>query len=44
MLHNAAAAFELREKSGRLPAPIDPDHKAAQFVDGGCAHHRFKAR
>jgi len=44
MLHNAAAVFELREKSGRLPAQIDPDHMAAQFGDGGCAQHRFKVR
>jgi hypothetical protein len=43
-LQKAAAAFELRKKTGRLPSPIDQDHRVAQFVEGNYAHHRYKSR
>lgn len=39
----AAASFELRRATGRLPIPIDPDHSIAQFIDGAYAVHRFKS-
>jgi GT2 family glycosyltransferase len=43
-LRRAAAAFELRQKTNRLPQPIDQDHVVGQFIDGGYARHRFAAR
>lgn len=44
VLQKAHAAFELRRKTGRLPTPIDPDHRVAQFVEGHYAPHRYKSR
>jgi GT2 family glycosyltransferase len=43
-LKKAYAAFELRRKTGRLPTPIDPDHRVAEFVEGAYAPHRFISR
>jgi hypothetical protein len=43
-LTKAAAAFELRVKTGRLPDQIDADHSVGQFIDGGYAPWRYKPR
>jgi GT2 family glycosyltransferase len=43
-LQKAAAAFEERNRAGKLPAPLDPDHKVGQFIAGAYATHRFKPR
>jgi GT2 family glycosyltransferase len=43
-LLRAAAAFELRQKTNRLPEPIDQDHVVGQFIEGAYARHRFAAR
>lgn len=43
-LQKAARAFDLRATQGRLPVPIDADHRVAQFIDGGYARHRFASR
>ena len=40
-LEKAATSFELRQKAGRLPTPIDPDHTVGQFVNNAYAAHRF---
>jgi Glycosyl transferase family 2 len=40
----AAAAFEERRQTGRLPAQLDPEHKVAQFFDGDYAKKRFQPR
>lgn len=37
----AVDEFRRREARGELPAPIDGDHRVAQFVDGTYATHRF---
>lgn len=37
----AVGEFEQRKKDGRLPTPIDPTHKVAQFLKGNYAVHRF---
>lgn len=37
----AVKDFEQRRSAGRLPNPIDPEHKVGQFVDGAYAPHRF---
>jgi GT2 family glycosyltransferase len=37
----AAAEYRKRQAEGRLPEPIDPKHRVAQFVDGYYAKHRF---
>lgn len=38
---DAAAAFAARRADGRLPVPLDPRHRVAQFVEGNYARHRF---
>jgi GT2 family glycosyltransferase len=43
-LQKAHAAFELRSKTDRLPAPIDQEHRVGQFIEGGYAAHRYKSR
>jgi GT2 family glycosyltransferase len=43
-LQKARAAFELRKKTDRLPAPIDQEHRVSQFVEGAYAPHRYKSR
>ncbi len=40
-LRRAWAEIRRREASGRLPSPLDPDGRVAQFVDGNYAKHRF---
>lgn len=40
-LRKALAEYEDRERSGRLPTPIDPGHRAASFVRDNYAEHRF---
>jgi GT2 family glycosyltransferase len=37
----AVSEFESRRDEGRLPAPIDSDHRVAQFISGNYAKHRF---
>ena len=37
----AIAEFRSRRSSGRLPVPIDSDHKVAEFVGGSYGAHRF---
>jgi GT2 family glycosyltransferase len=37
----AAAEYERRDRSGSLPAPLDPDHEVGQFVNGNYAIHRY---
>jgi GT2 family glycosyltransferase len=37
----AVAEFEARRREGRLPRPIDPDHKVAEFVRDNYAVHRY---
>jgi GT2 family glycosyltransferase len=37
----AAAEYRRRLEAGQLPAPIDPGHKVAQFIDGNYSRHRF---
>ena len=37
----AVAEYVTRQRDGRLPVPIDARHKAAQFVKGNYAVHRF---
>lgn len=41
-LKRAAAEFEKREKENRLPAPLDPKGKVAEFHDNYYAKHRYK--
>ncbi|KQP13575.1 glycosyltransferase [Pseudorhodoferax sp. Leaf267] len=40
-LQKAAATFEQRRAEGRLPCPLDTEHRVAQFVDDAYAAHRF---
>lgn len=40
-LRKALAEFADRERSGRLPVPIDPDRRVATFIRGNYAEHRF---
>ena len=40
-LLRAAEEFERRRDEGRLPVPIDADHRIAQFIKGNYAEHRF---
>jgi len=40
-VQRAVKDFEQRRSAGRLPGPIDPEHKCGQFVDGAYAPHRF---
>ncbi len=40
----AARAVDQRLKTGRMPKPIDPNHRVGQFIDGAYAVHRFPAR
>ena len=40
-LLQAAQAYERRQTEGRLPAPLDPEHRIAEFVDDQYAQHRF---
>jgi len=37
----AMATFEQRRDEGKLPAPVDPDHRVGQFINGFYAKHRF---
>jgi GT2 family glycosyltransferase len=37
----AVRDFDLRAAEGRLPNPIDRDHRVAQFVAGNYARHRY---
>jgi GT2 family glycosyltransferase len=37
----AVADFDRRAAEGRLPQPIDGDHRVGQFVDGNYAPHRY---
>ncbi|WP_376099793.1 hypothetical protein ACE7GA_12355 [Roseomonas sp. CCTCC AB2023176] len=41
-MKKAARAFETRQAEGRLPMPLDPEHKVAQFVQTFYAPHRFQ--
>ncbi len=38
---DAAAAFRKRQSEGRLPVPLDPEGKVAQFIGTDFAKHRF---
>jgi GT2 family glycosyltransferase len=37
----AVAEFRRRKAEGRLPKPVDADHKVATFVNGNYTKHRF---
>lgn len=37
----AAAEYHKRIKEGRLPIPIDSDHRVAEFINGAYTKHRF---
>lgn len=37
----ALTEFELRDREGRLPTPIDPRHRVSSFIKGNYARHRF---
>ena len=37
----AVAEYEARRREGRLPSPIDSDHKVAEFIKGNYAIHRY---
>lgn len=37
----AVTTFDRLKESGRLPAPIDPDHAVGQFLDGNYTLHRY---
>lgn len=37
----AAEIFMQRRAEGRLPAPLDPDHRIAEFLDGLFTRHRY---
>lgn len=39
-----ATTFEERRRTGRLPTPLDSEHKVAQFIDGDYASKRFQPR
>jgi hypothetical protein len=41
-LLKAAAAYQSRVETGRLPQPIDPDHRIAEFVDGNYGRMRYR--
>ena len=41
-LQKAAQAYIQRQREGRMPEPIDPQHKVADFVDGGYGESRFR--
>ena len=41
MEHKVVAAFKLREQEGRLPQPLDPEHKVADFTRQGYGQYRF---
>jgi hypothetical protein len=43
-LQKAAAAFEERRRSGKLPIRLDAEHRVSQFPEGAYAQHRFKTR
>jgi GT2 family glycosyltransferase len=43
-LNRAANAFRLRLQSGRVPQPIDVDHRVAEFIDGGYGPSRYAPR
>lgn len=40
----AVAAFQARQQAGRLPDPLDPDRRVAEFHDHDYAEHRFSYR
>jgi len=40
-VQKALSTFKARRSAGTLPAPIDPDHRVAQFVNGNYSAHRF---
>ena len=42
-LEKAAATYRQRKDAGRLPAPLDPNHKVAEFVGNGqYGRHRYE--
>ena len=41
-LRRAAAEFAQRRSAGKLPTPLDPEHRVAQFVGYNYAQHRFR--
>jgi GT2 family glycosyltransferase len=43
-LLKVAGAFELRQKTGKMPAQIDEQHSVGQFIEGAYAQHRFGPR
>lgn len=40
-VQKALVEFRARRSAGKLPTPIDPDHRVAQFVNGNYSVHRF---
>lgn len=40
-VQRAVKDFAERRSAGRLPNPVDPEHKVGQFIDGAYAPHRF---
>ena len=38
----ARAEYERRKRDGKLPSPLDPEHKIGYFVDGKYARHRYE--
>lgn len=40
-MRRASVLFEERRRRGLLPAPVDPEHRTAQFLNGFYARHRF---
>lgn len=40
-LNKAAATFESRREAGKLPEPVDDDHKIGQFIGDAYAAHRY---
>lgn len=41
MEHKVVAAFKERQKTGRLPEPLDPEHRVASFTRQGYGQYRF---
>lgn len=39
--NKAALEFKNKQKAGKLPEQLDPDHKIATFIEGEYAKHRF---
>jgi hypothetical protein len=40
-LARAAAEYQSRAAAGRLPAPVDADHRVGEFKEGRFAPHRY---